>query len=270
MVAATSSQRRVLGEVFRGLRVQANVIGALIMREIHTRYGRKGLGFVWIIGEPMILALLVMSIRGTHAARGHNSMDPLVFIVLGYTMYMLFRSLWNRADGALESNMTLLYHRMVTIFDILFARGILDAFGAVGAFLVIVTVLIIMGIADFPARPMDFVIGILLLFWWSFSLSMIICAASYENTVVQKFVHPISYILLPLSGAFFAAEWFPYSVHQYLEWWPMLIIFEEIRYGWFVGASDKFCFIGYTSLVCMVLTFIGLQSIRSVRNRIHL
>ena len=142
MTSVTNSRGQALMQFFRGLRTQGNVIGALIMREIHTRYGRKGLGFVWIIGEPMILALLVVSIRGAHKPNSHSTMDPLVFIVLGYTMFMMFRSLWNRADSALESNLTLLYHRMVTIFDIMLARGVLDAFGSIGAFLVIITVFI--------------------------------------------------------------------------------------------------------------------------------
>ena len=35
------------------LATQFRVIGALILRELHTRYGRENIGYLWMIGEPM-------------------------------------------------------------------------------------------------------------------------------------------------------------------------------------------------------------------------
>ena len=39
---------------------QSRVIGALVMREMTTRYGRQGLGFAWVIGEPLIFCFGVL------------------------------------------------------------------------------------------------------------------------------------------------------------------------------------------------------------------
>ena len=47
------------GQMREGLRIQARVIGALMMREVHTRYGRENIGYLWLILEPMFLATAV-------------------------------------------------------------------------------------------------------------------------------------------------------------------------------------------------------------------
>ena len=35
-------------------RLQLTVIWALILRELHTRYGRENIGFLWVVGEPIL------------------------------------------------------------------------------------------------------------------------------------------------------------------------------------------------------------------------
>ena len=49
------------------LGVQMNVIGALIMRELHTRFGRDNIGYLWVFAEPMLLAIAVAAM---HAGNG--------------------------------------------------------------------------------------------------------------------------------------------------------------------------------------------------------
>ena len=65
--------RRGWHEFRRGLSVQLNVIGALLMRELHTRYGRENIGYIWLILEPLTLASVIAarflpSLRPSHGA----------------------------------------------------------------------------------------------------------------------------------------------------------------------------------------------------------
>ena len=41
-------------------RRQGRIIGALMMREIVTRFGREGFGFLWLIGEPLLFCMGVI------------------------------------------------------------------------------------------------------------------------------------------------------------------------------------------------------------------
>ncbi|WP_230461235.1 ABC transporter permease [Sphingobium sp. CAP-1] len=241
------------------------------MRELHTRYGKRGLGYIWLFLEPMLLAVMVVSLKMFAKDRHYGAGIGVVpFIVLGYTMFIMFRGIWNRADSALEANLPLMYHRMVTVFDILMSRALLEAAASMAAFVFLVSLCILLDMADPPARPLYFITGFLQYFWFSFALSMIICGATYENTTLQKFVHPISYILLPLSGAFYMVKWVPHNYHGLIGYWPMASMFEEMRYGWFEAAPEDYFFPGYVVACCMVLTLLGLLSIKLVRRKVEL
>lgn len=271
MIEASAQRAQAASDLLRGLRVQCSVVGALIMRELHTRYGRRGLGYVWLFLEPMLLAVLVVSLKMfSHERHYGPGIGVVPFIVLGYTIFIMFRGIWNRADSALEANLPLMYHRMVTIFDLLLARALLEAAASLTAFLILLGLCIMLDMAALPVRPIYFLTGFLQYLWFSFALSMIVCGATHENSTLEKFVHPISYILMPLSGAFFMVSWFPDKFHGAIAYWPMASMFEEMRYGWFEGASADHFYPIYCCAVCMVLTFLGLVLIKLVRRKVEL
>lgn len=255
---------------WRGLQVQGTVIGALLMRELHTRYGRENIGYLWVFMEPMTLAGAVALLHvGGGSAHG-MSIHPVPFAILGYTIFIMFRGMITRADGALESNMPLLYHRRVTIFDMMFARALLEAAGTIVTFAVLICFVTVFGIATLPARLLELLIGIAFMFWFSFSISLLICAWTHDNRLVARFVHPIAYILMPLSGAFYQLSWIPEPYRTWLTWFPLTINFELLRYGQFEAAKDTFVDIPYVAGCCLLLTYAGLTSIRATRRRIHL
>lgn len=254
-----------------GLRVQASVTGAILMRELHTRYGRRGLGYIWLILEPALLATMVILIKTmVRHTREFPGIDPVPFVIVGYVSFMMFRSIFNRAEGALESNTPLLFHRMVTVWDLLFSRALLEAIGTAATFILIMGVAILLGHAHLPARPFELVVGYFMLWLWSFTLSLLIASWSYDSPTVSKFVHPISYILLPLSGAFFMIQWLPYSWREKVSWWPMAMAFEEMRYGQFAIATDRYVDMKYFFGVCLVLLLLGLLSLKELRRRLTL
>ena len=43
----------------QGWDIQKRVIGALMLRELTTRFGRENIGFLWIMVEPLLFAVLV-------------------------------------------------------------------------------------------------------------------------------------------------------------------------------------------------------------------
>ncbi|MBB3475458.1 ABC transporter permease [Sphingomonas sp. BK345] len=258
------------GGFWRGLKVQGNVIGALLMRELHTRYGRENVGYLWIFLEPMTLAGAVALLHVGSGSSHTTSIHPVPFAILGYTIFIMFRGMVTRADGALESNMPLLYHRRVTIFDMMFARALLEGAGTIVTYIVLIAFVIAIGMATLPARPLELLTGVGLMFWFSFAVSLLICAWTHDNRLVARFVHPVTYILMPLSGAFYQLSWIPEPYRSWLRWFPMPTIFELLRYGQFQSAKDTYVDVGYVAGWCLLLTYAGLVSIRATRRHIHL
>ena len=248
---------------------QCRVIGAIIMREIHTRFGRENIGWLWLIVEPCMLATVIALLHGgNHTKEG--GIDPVAFAVVGYTNFIMFRGIVNRSAGTLEANLPLLYHKMVTVLDIVVARAILEVCGTNTAFMLVGTACVMLGYADWPARPLYIFMGVAYLFWLSTALSMLITGGTYERSLLERFVHPFTYFMIPLSGAFFQTEWLPEPYRSYILWNPFVHCFETIRYGIFETANPNYFDILYLTFCCMLLTLFGLITVRSVRNRIHL
>lgn len=253
-----------------GLATQSRVIGALIMRELHTRYGRENIGYLWLILEPMLLALAVASLHAADGSHFGSDIRPVPFAICGYGTFIMFRSLVQRADSALESNMTLLYHRQVTIFDILLARGLLEAASTTLVVSILLSLAWSVGLGNLPARPLMLMLGIATLLAFAFGLSMLVCAATHDRRIVQKFVDPTVYILLPLSGSLYMAKWLPSDFIPIIDWFPLIQIFELIRHGQFEAANLDYVYPIFLLVCCLGLNALGLLAISITRKHVHL
>ncbi|MEM8826254.1 MAG: ABC transporter permease [Pseudomonadota bacterium] len=253
-----------------GFAVQTSVVGALLMRELHTRYGRENIGYLWLFLEPALLAIMVSALHVGAGSVEEARIGAVPFAILGYTSFIMFRSMFTRADAILEANAPLLYHRQVTIFDMVLARGLLELAATVTVIPVLLGIAMVFDVAAPPARPLALLAGIGLLWLWSFGLSLLVCAAANDNRLVSKFVHPISYILLPLSGAFYRLDWLPSEWREIMAFFPMTQMFELIRHGQFSLADAHHVQPVYLGFWCLALVFLGLLAVRAVRARVHI
>jgi capsular polysaccharide transport system permease protein len=269
-MATMSPAPRARPTFFQSVSLQFTVIGALLMRELHTRYGRENVGYLWVIGEPLMLASCIALIHAGQPTHYGGDMAAVPFAVLGYTVFILFRGIFNRAEGALETNSPLLYHKMVTVFDIMISRALLELFGMAISLVVLSALLISIGLADWPPRPLWLMLGVFFLFWMSFGLALIIVSVTHDNRTLGRMVHPVSYILMPLSGAFYRVQWIPETYRQYLEWFPLPQVFEMCRYGFFESGNDDYFSVPYLLGCCLVLSYVGLVSIKIVRGKVHM
>lgn len=256
--------------LFEGVEVQRHVIGALILRELHTRYGRDNIGYLWMIVEPMLLAATVALLHGGQTAHYGPDIQPVPFAATGYCVFMIFRSILARAETTLEANKPLLFHRMVTIFDMLAARAVLEALATTATLALLLAGAWALGLAAPPARPLVLLAAIALMTWFAFALSMLVCTAAYFSKAVSKIIHPAIYILMPLSGAFFLLEWIPEPYRGWLAWSPMVQIFELVHMGGFVTVEGSGSDPIFMLACCLGLTLLGLLSLRIVRRHVHL
>jgi capsular polysaccharide transport system permease protein len=252
----------------RGLAIHARVIGAVLMREIHTRYGRENIGYLWLIGEPLMLGSVIAILHAGYPS--HGTIHPVALTVVGYTIFIIFRGVVNRAEGTLHANLPLMYHKMVTILDITVARALLELAGCFVAFVILMGLIISVGYTDFPDRPLYLLAGIAYVFFFSFGLSTIIVGGTHDNRTLERLIHPFTYFMIPLSGAFYQVEWIPEPYRSYLLYNPFPQMFELIRYGVFYSATPKYINITYVTAWCLLLNVLGLIAIRAVKSRVHL
>jgi len=255
--------------LIRSLAIQFRVIGALLMREIITRFGRHNIGFLWLFVEPMLFTLGVTALWNAMKAAHGSNLPITAFAVTGYSSVLLWRNTATRCSTAITPNLGLLYHRNVRVFDLFASRIILEVTGATISFIILSFVFIALGWMGPPDDILKVLFGWLMLAWFGGSLAIVIGSLSERSEVVEKLWHPASYLLFPLSGAAFMVDWLPPAGREVVLWLPMVHGVEILREGYFGNAVRAHYDMGYLSMLCLCLTFVGLALAREAGRRVE-
>jgi capsular polysaccharide transport system permease protein len=251
------------------LAIQRRVIGALLMREVITRFGRENFGVLWIIGEPMLFTLGVAALW-TAAGLNHGSGIPIVaFAITGYSSVLLWRNTVGRCNSGIQQNISLLYHRNVRVIDVFLTRIILEMCGATGSFLVLAMFFTAIEWISPPVDPLMVLQGWMMLAWFGAALAILIGAATAYSEIVERIWHPSAYLLFPLSGAAFMVDWLPPAAQKTVLLLPMVHGVEMVREGYFGNQVQTHYDLGYMALVNLVLTLLGLALLRDAGNRVE-
>ena len=246
--------------------IQRRVIGALVLREILTRFGRHNIGFLWLFAEPMLFTLAITALwTATRAIHGSNI--PIVaFAITGYSSVLLWRNMPSRCIKALEPNLPLLYHRNVRPLDIYFARLILEVAGATMSFVFLVIFFHFLGWLDLPEDILQIIEGWAMIAWFGCGLALFLGAMSESYEVIDKLWHPAAYIMFPLSGAAFLVDALPEEAQHYVLILPMVHGVEYLREGYFGSQMVAHYDLTYMALINTALTILGLaQAMRVSR-----
>ena len=256
--AAPATRSDATSVFWSGWRTQMRVVGAVLLREIITRYGRHNVGFLWLLLEPVIFTIGVVVLWNVmrHDSGFRVAVTP--FVVTGYASLLLWRNCSFRGLKAIEPNRSLLHHRLVKVQDIFIARMTLEIAGVTAAFFVLVVAMIGLDLIAWPEDLALLTAGWLLMAWFSACLGTLLGCLSETSDLVDRLWHPISYFLLAVSGTFFMVDWLPLAAQEVVSWVPMVHPVEMMRAGYW-GDSPRFHYnVGYIVLVCLVMSLVSL------------
>lgn len=211
----------------------ARIVVALMMRELITRYGRKGLGFAWVIGEPLIFCLGVLVLWSVARPDYEHGIRMGPFVMTGYMCLLLLRHQITLSLSALQANVGLLHHRGIAVLHLYIARNILEFLGTTAAFVVVYAVLMVLGQVSWPANLLLLYGGWFLLAFMATGLAMIFAALAIRYDVMERIVPLFTYILIPMSGVFFMAAWVPAAYRDTFLLIPLPHVVEMVRAGVF-------------------------------------
>lgn len=244
--------------------IQRRVIGALLMREVLTRFGRHNIGFLWLFVEPMLFTLGVTALWSVAGAGHVSSLPIMAFALTGYSSVLLWRNMPSRCIGAITPNLALMYHRHVKVVDIFAARLLLEAAGATISFTVLGIFFYIIGWISPPEDISKMLFAWFMIGWFGFSLAIFMGSLSEQSEIVDKLWHPFSYLLFPLSGAAFMVDALPKTAQELVLLLPMVHGVELLREGYFGSTFHAHYNMGYMAICCAVLTLLGLAKMREI------
>ncbi|MCW5701017.1 MAG: ABC transporter permease [Bradyrhizobium sp.] len=250
------------------LQVQLRVIGALILRDMRTRFGRKLTGWTIMVMWPLSHLLVLMIgylIAHRIAPVGTN---VTVFIGTGVLPYILCLYPARMIMLCLVQNQPLLLFPPVTAVDVIIARSILEIINAFWVVALFCLALFVLDVDFLPLRYADAILAIVATIYLGFAIGFI-------STILYKLIRAwvaIQIILLVsayiISGAIVPITNLPEQVRQWLWFNPLAHSVEWLRSAYFdaygEGLLSRSYLIGYATM----LLFIGLIAERAVRGRL--
>lgn len=245
--------------------VQLRVIKALMIRELTTRFGRENIGFLWVMVEPLLFAVLVGTMWRWFKGPDEHGVGIVAFVASGYIPLTFLRHSFQRCTSIFIANGSLMYHRQIKVMDFVFVRVLIEFMGAMMAWVFITFALGILDLFPVPAHPGILIAGWFLYALFILSMCFVIAPLSEMSEVIEKIMPVTVYLAIPISGTFTMVSWVTPSLRDYMLYSPMINGIEMMRYGLFGDLVEPFYDPWNPILVSLVLLMIGLVLCRRVR-----
>lgn len=264
-MAAASSE---ISRLRAAARIQARVIGALILRETRTRFGESRLGYAWALGEPvvhvMILTIIFSSIRSRSVPLG-TSME--MFFLTGIVPMLLFRNLVSSTMTAISSNEALLNYPLVRPMDAFLSRIILESATMAISTLIIGAIFMSQGLLVISSDPVGVLAAFGAAIFLGSGIGILGAAISIIFSTWNKIWRWIQRMLYLTSGVFFVVDFLPVAARDILFWNPAAHAIAWMRSAHYPGYESEFLDTNYILIVSGVTLAFGLLGERALRRR---
>jgi capsular polysaccharide transport system permease protein len=249
-------------------RLNFNSVVAISIRDMMERYGRSNIGFLWAFVEPLLLAVGVMVVWSVMKSGYEHGISLLTMVFTGYLPLTLWRHITGGAVNLFPGSFALLYHRKVSLADIIVARTVSEFAATTASTLLTYFVLLLFNLVKPIERPDLVIAGWLLMAWLSTcALTMFACICA-RWPATGRFFAAFQYLLLPISGTFFLLEWLPSSARELISYNPLVHCYEIIREGYFGSQVTTYFTPSYVVISGLVMAIIGVSMMRSVREEL--
>ncbi|MFE1599099.1 ABC transporter permease [Methylobacterium sp. ID0610] len=241
------------------LQVQFQVLHALILRDIRTRFGRTMWGYAIVVLWPcahLFVLITIFTVRHMPAAIG----DSLArFIFTGMMPMLVFIYLARKMMEGVGMNKPLLSFPDVKLLDVCLSRGIIEVLNACMSTVIVMAILLAFGADPFPDDNFAALVAFLTAVVFAFGTGLIAC-----NIVVVFPPFQIGFALFVilfygLSGVFFLPEGMPAEVYHAMLWNPVsnsIMLFRAAYYPEYATeASALYVFVVGGSMILIGLAW---------------
>jgi len=221
------------------LKQKRDVMSAVILRDMRSRFFNHGLGFLIQSLWPLAHILIIIAIN-TFAGRSAPYGDsPLIFFGAGLIPTLTFMYISRFMSLSVFLNKNMLSFPIVKVTDILFARAFLEIVAGCITLLLLWIIFVSLGISPYPADPTQAVFAYLA----TILLALGVGTIAGVITSFQPFfatVYALTGILVYLgSGAVFVTPNLPDQLAIPLSYNPVAQSVEWMRTAYFETYSDR-------------------------------
>ncbi|WP_237057900.1 ABC transporter permease [Microbulbifer sediminum] len=243
--------------------IQRDVVHALLVREMKTRFGKWRLGYAWVLLEPAMHIMVLAFIFSFMGREFYPGIPTVLFMLGGIGPFLFFSHCFQKSLAAVESNRGLFNYRQLRPFDAVITRVLLEFSIYLFSMVALLAILAWFGVS---ATFNDFLLLVavnLLYLGFCLGLSLALCVAGEKYPEAAKFGPMIVRPLYFMSGVFFSLEQIPEEYHPYLSWNPLLHVIELTREGLFASYHGMFANLPYLAFSSLAMLAFGLLVYRS-------
>ncbi|OED45972.1 sugar ABC transporter permease [Rhodobacteraceae bacterium (ex Bugula neritina AB1)] len=236
----------------------ARTIGALMLREMSTRYGRTPGGYLWAVLEPMA-AILFLSIGFSLVIRSPSlGTSFLLFYATGYLIFSLYQSISGATSRAIGYSKPLLKFPAVTWLDAVLARFLLNSLTGILITLLLIggvlTVIDSRAVLDLPVAVLAMVLAMAL----GLGVGIMNCVLMGLYPLWDVAWSIITRPLFLASGVLYIYEDLPPLAQDILWYNPLLHLSGLMRTGFYPTYTAAYVSITYVLAVSLILLALGL------------
>lgn len=266
--AWTPDTVKATGNTLAATRTLFHSVWTIMLREMMARFGRRDLGYLWAVIEPLIHVLVLSSIFFGFRMRDSLGMNPFLFVATGIIPLFFYVKTEAVLTNALKQNRHLLNHASIQPMDIYLGRAALEFFTQL---LVLTLFVIFIYIVIEPYRFGSVFWVVANLFGlWIFGIGVGLTVASLITYAewLPSVMSGLNRLIYITSGVFFTLDQMPTSLAQYAAYNPLLHFVDGVRgnFNPLMGGSRVDIAYGYCWALGVLA--VGLVADRALRRRV--
>ncbi|MGF3023032.1 ABC transporter permease [Methylobacterium aquaticum] len=245
------------------LEVQLDVLGALILRDIRTRFGGTMWGYSIAVLWPCAHVLVITAIYAIMRKPTPIGDSIVLFAVSGLSPYIILNYMSRKMmEGPLQ-NKQLIYFPQVKFFDVVMSRAIVEVCTSSLSIFLVFFIAACCGANIVPHDAYPFCEGMLLALCFAMGAGFLnVFISQVMPQWLMLVIAPIL-ILYFTSGTVIVVEAMPAVVYDYVQWNPLMHIVKVCRSAFYPGYGMD-ADVMFVLIVSGAMALIGLLGIRFV------
>ncbi|MBE3639007.1 ABC transporter permease [Mangrovicoccus algicola] len=234
------------------------VVGALMLREMATTYGKSPGGYIWAVLEPLggiLMMAICFSLFMRTPPIGDNFM---LFYASGILPFSIYMDLSNKVSGSISFSRALLAYPSVTFMDAILARLLLNSLMQFLVFYIVLGGIVLVYQPDLIPDASQVALALALILLLSFGMGTLNCFLFAMYPLYKQIWSIATRPLLLASGIFFTYHSLPPMLQSVLWYNPILQIVGVMRDGIYYQYDGAYISVTYVLLFSIVPMLLGL------------
>ena len=232
-----------------------HVLHALMLRDMRTRFGASLWGYGVVVLWPCVHVFMLIAIYTVQKLPVPVGDSAPIFFASGAVPVLIFQYISREVMKAVIMNRPLTYYPQVKLFDVIFARILVEVVTGFLGLLVISSILVALGIDPRPSEPFTAMCGYLAAILLGIGIGTI-------NVAIVGFFPGwmIGYALFSIvtyitSGVMFLPSFMPEKIYYWMKFNPAIQVVEWVRSAYYptLGLHVDYLYVLLFALSCVTL-----------------